>query len=414
MQLPREQSLRNVYGEAERSRARFEELAQKYRSCYQLEQMEFFCAPGRTEIVGNHTDHNGGKVIAASISMDTAGAAFPNGSNFVEIVSEGYEKKIVIDIDAADRAPKNEGTASLVAGMIKAIKKFGYGISGFNAYISTEVISSAGVSSSASFEMLLCSMVNYFFNEGRMDFVAYAKIGQYAENHYWDKASGLMDQMACAVGGAVLLDFSEEVSYQKLDFDFEAFGYDLVIVNTGKGHADLSGEYSEVPLEMNAAAAALGVSRLSESSLLQLMEKLPEVLEQTGNDRAVMRAFHFFRENDRVDQAAAAIHRGDRKTLLRLIAESGRSSWEYLQNCYSISNYSEQKVPLGLALTELFLAKKGDGCCRVHGGGFAGVIMAVVSRKDTEEYIRYISGYVGEDHVYPLHIRKCGAVHLEK
>lgn len=177
MQLPNVASLKKVYGNVQDCQARFGKLAQKYRECYQNDQMEFFSAPGRTEIVGNHTDHNGGKVLAASIDMDTIGAAYPNNSSTIEIVSEGYEKKIVIDITEVDKVPKNQGTVSLVAGMIKATEEFGFRISGFRAYIETEVISSAGVSSSASFEMLLCSMINHFFNKGNMDYVAYAKIG---------------------------------------------------------------------------------------------------------------------------------------------------------------------------------------------------------------------------------------------
>ena len=414
MQIPNQMFLKEVYGETEKSSARFESLAQNYKKCYHSSEMEFFSAPGRTEIVGNHTDHNGGKVIAASISMDTIGAAFPNHSNLVEIISEGYDKKVVIDITEVDKVPKNHGTVSLVAGMIKAVQEFGFQISGFRAYISTEVISSAGVSSSASFEMLICSMINYFFNEGKMDYASYAKIGQYAENHFWDKASGLMDQMACAVGGAVLLDFSEDVAYEKVDFGFEDFGYRLVIVNTGKGHADLSQEYSDVPAEMKEIAARLGVSRLCETNMESLMEKLPEILEDCENDRGILRAFHFFTENDRVNQAAEAIGRGEGEKLLKILDESGRSSWELLQNCCSLANYKEQKITLYLALTEFFLKKAGRGCCRVHGGGFAGVIMSIIAQEDVEEYVNYLSEYVSRENIYPLNIRKYGAIHLEK
>ena len=414
MQIPNQMFLKEVYGETEKSSARFESLAQNYKKCYHSSEMEFFSAPGRTEIVGNHTDHNGGKVIAASISMDTIGAAFPNNSNLVEIISEGYDKKVVIDITEVDKVPKNHGTVSLVAGMIKAVQEFGFQISGFRAYISTEVISSAGVSSSASFEMLICSMINYFFNEGKMDYSSYAKIGQYAENHFWDKASGLMDQMACAVGGAVLLDFSEDVAYEKVDFGFEDFGYRLVIVNTGKGHADLSQEYSDVPAEMKEIAARLGVSRLCETNMESLMEKLPEILEDCENDRGILRAFHFFTENDRVNQAAEAINRGEGEKLLKILDESGRSSWELLQNCCSLANYKEQKITLYLALTEFFLKKAGRGCCRVHGGGFAGVIMSIIAQEDVEEYVNYLSKYVSRENIYPLNIRKHGAIHLEK
>ena len=414
MQIPNQMFLKEVYGETEKSSARFESLAQNYKKYYHSSEMEFFSAPGRTEIVGNHTDHNGGKVIAASISMDTIGAAFPNNSNLVEIISEGYDKKVVIDITEVDKVPKNHGTVSLVAGMIKAVQEFGFQISGFRAYISTEVISSAGVSSSASFEMLICSMINYFFNEGKMDYASYAKIGQYAENHFWDKASGLMDQMACAVGGAVLLDFSEDVAYEKVDFGFEDFGYRLVIVNTGKGHADLSQEYSDVPAEMKEIAARLGVSRLCETNMESLMEKLPEILEECENDRGILRAFHFFTENDRVNQAAEAIGRGEGEKLLKILDESGRSSWELLQNCCSLANYKEQKITLYLALTEFFLKKAGRGCCRVHGGGFAGVIMSIIAQEDVEEYVNYLSKYVSRENIYPLNIRKYGAIHLEK
>lgn len=414
MQIPNQMFLKEVYGETEKSSARFESLAQNYKKYYHSSEMEFFSAPGRTEIVGNHTDHNGGKVIAASISMDTIGAAFPNHSNLVEIISEGYDKKVVIDITEVDKVPKNHGTVSLVAGMIKAVQEFGFQISGFRAYISTEVISSAGVSSSASFEMLICSMINYFFNEGKMDYASYAKIGQYAENHFWDKASGLMDQMACAVGGAVLLDFSEDVAYEKVDFGFEDFGYRLVIVNTGKGHADLSQEYSDVPAEMKEIAARLGVSRLCETNMESLMEKLPEILEDCENDRGILRAFHFFTENDRVNQAAEAIGRGEGEKLLKILDESGRSSWELLQNCCSLANYKEQKITLYLALTEFFLKKAGRGCCRVHGGGFAGVIMSIIAQEDVEEYVNYLSEYVSRENIYPLNIRKHGAIHLEK
>ncbi|MFR3167948.1 MAG: galactokinase [Blautia hansenii] len=414
MQIPNEMLLKEVYGETEKSSQRFEKLAENYEKCFQSSQMEFFSAPGRTEIVGNHTDHNGGKVIAASINMDTIGAAFPNDSKIVEIVSEGYEKRVVIDVTQVDKVPKNHGTVSLVAGMIKAVQEFGFQISGFRAYISTEVISSAGVSSSASFEMLLCSMINYFFNDGKLDYTSYAKIGQYAENHYWDKASGLMDQMACAVGGPILLDFSEDVSYEKLNFGFEDFGYRLVIVNTGKGHADLSQEYSDVPAEMKEIAKRLGVSRLAESDMETLMEKLPEILEDCENDRGILRAFHFFTENDRVNQATEAIAKGDGEKLLKILEESGRSSWELLQNCCSLSNYKEQKITLYLALTEFFLKKVKDGCCRVHGGGFAGVIMSIVAEKDVEAYVQYLSKFMNKENIYPLRIRKYGAVHLEK
>ena len=345
--------------------------------------------------------------------MDTIAAAYPNNSEIIEIVSEGYKDKIILDIGKLECVPTNHGTISLLAGMVKAVTKFGFNISGFNAYISTEVISSAGVSSSASFEMLICSIIDFFFNKNMLNPVIYAKIGQYAENYYWDKASGLMDQMACAVGGTILLDFSKDVEYQKVDFDFSKIGYQLVIVNTGKGHADLSKEYSEVPNEMFMVANSLGVSHLCETNLNKLLIEYNKIKKNINNDRAVLRGIHFFNENERVENMVKAISEHDEHQIIKIIEESGKSSCEILQNCYSISNYREQKINLYLALTEIFLKKIGKGACRVHGGGFAGVIMTVLPIQYLDEYICYMSNYVGRENIYPLNVRQAGAIHLE-
>lgn len=413
MHLPSKKTLENVYGESQVSLKRFKYLAQHFKSYFKTDKVEYFSSPGRTEIIGNHTDHNGGKVLAASIDMDTIGAAFPNNSNIICIISEGYEKEIIVDLSLLDEIPQNEGTLSLVAGIMKATKNFGFKVSGFNAYVSTNVISSAGVSSSASFEMLMCSIINYFFNNNKLNYIEYAQIGQYAENKYWNKASGLMDQMACAVGGAILLDFSENVKFEKVDFSFAQIGYDLIIINTGKGHADLSHEYSEIPLEMKLIASELGTSKLSENDLSDILNKFSEIELGVTNDRAILRSLHFFEESHRVDGAISAIQEKNIKQLLKLIEESGNSSWKWLQNCYSKENYKEQKVSLVLALTELFLRKIGDGCCRVHGGGFAGVIMSVIPKIETSNYIQFISRFVNENNIYPMQIRKFGAIHLE-
>lgn len=402
-----------VYGESETSSKRFEHLSEQYKKTFNSFKMDFFSAPGRTEIVGNHTDHNGGKVLAASINMDTIGAAYPNNSEIIEIVSEGYQEKIILNLGKLESVPTNKGTISLLAGIAKAVKAFGFNISGFNAYISTEVISSAGVSSSASFEMLICSIIDFFFNSNKLNPVLYAKIGQYAENHYWNKASGLMDQMACAVGGTILLDFSNDIDYQKVNFDFSKIGYQLVIVNTGKGHADLSREYSEVPNEMFAVANSLGVSRLCETNLEKLLIEYNKIKNIVCNDRAVLRGIHFFNENERVNSMVKAISELDENQIINIITDSGKSSCEILQNCYPISDYKEQKINLFLTLTEIFLKKIGKGTCRVHGGGFAGVIMTVLPSQYSDEYVRFMSNYVGKENIYPLNIRQTGAIHLE-
>lgn len=410
MNIPDSERLEKVYGESTKSAERFRALAENFQKKYGHDEAEFFSAPGRTEIIGNHTDHNGGKVIAGSIDLDTIGAAQLNNSSVIHITSEGYDKEIVIDITKLDSVPKVSGTEALLAGMMEGAQKFGFKVGGFDAYVSTNVIAAAGVSSSASFEMLVCTIVNHFFNDGAMSCADYAKIGKYSENVYWNKASGMMDQMACAVGGPVLFDFSNgsQPEYRPLSFSFEKKGYRLVIVNTGKGHADLSEEYSGIPYEMKEAAKVLGVELLCESDLDSLLAHVNEI----PNDRAVLRAIHFFEENRRVDEMAAAIEADDIEAVLRLVNESGTSSWELLQNCYSLQNCKEQKITLTLALTQLFLKGIGDGVCRVHGGGFAGVIMCLVPLAEADNYVNYIAKYVGGSNVYPMNIRAVGAVRI--
>ncbi len=417
MNIPSSERLEKVYGESTKSAERFRVLAENFKKKYGNDEAEFFSAPGRTEIIGNHTDHNGGKVIAGSIDLDTIGAAQLNNSSVIHITSEGYAKEIVVDITKLDSVAKVSGTEALLAGMMEGAGKFGFKVGGFAAYVSTNVIAAAGVSSSASFEMLVCTIINHFFNEGAMSCADYAKIGKYSENVYWNKASGMMDQMACAVGGPVLFDFSNgsQPQYRPLSFSFEKKGYRLVIVNTGKGHADLSEEYSGIPNEMKEAAKVLGVELLCETGLDDLLAHVNEI----PNDRAVLRAIHFFEENRRVDEMAAAIEADDIDAVLRLVNESGTSSWELLQNCYSLQNCKEQKITLTLALTELFLKGGGgvcngirNGVCRVHGGGFAGVIMCLVPLAEADNYVDYIAKYVGSSNVYPMNIRAVGAVRV--
>lgn len=410
MNLPEKENLQKIYGETEKSSARFAHFGEKFAEIYKHDHAEYFTSPGRTEIIGNHVDHNGGKVIAGSINLDTVGAAAPNGTDVIRITSEGYRDEIVVDLSKLSKENYKKGTPALVAGMMEGAQKNGFKAAGFDAYVSTNVIAAAGVSSSASFEMLICTIIDYFFNEGKMTYNDYAKIGQYAENVYWDKASGMMDQMACAVGGPVLFNFADRnnLEYSKLDFSFGKFGHRLVIVNTGKGHADLSQEYSEIPAEMKAAAKALGVELLHESTLEELLAHVNEI----EDDRAVLRAIHFFEETRRVEDASEAIGKEDYEKFMKLMDESGNSSWELLQNCYSLQNCHEQKISLMLALTQLFLNKIQGGICRVHGGGFAGVIATILPEAEMDNYVEYISRYVGRDNVYPMDIRAVGAAHI--
>jgi galactokinase len=413
MSIPSTTTLERVYGDAAGEAAeRLATLEARYHELFGTGEPEFFSAPGRTEIIGNHTDHNGGKILAASITMDTICAAAPSGNDVVTIVSEGYPEPVVIDLDALDELPHCAGTLSLVAGMLEAFGQRGHVVGGFDAVVSTQVISSAGVSSSASFEMLLCAVVNHLFNDDAIDVATYALVGQYAENVWWEKASGLMDQMACAVGGTIVLDFSDGVRYERVDFSYDQLDCDLVIVNTGKGHADLSAEYSSVPGEMRAVAAALGAERLCDTSEEALLAHLDEVRSAVGCDRALMRALHYFEECGRVDEAVAALAAGDKDRVLALIEASGSSSWRWLQNAYVTGDAAEQSIPLALALTELYLKRVGGGACRLHGGGFAGVIMCAVPKDATAGYVELMSKHFGAGNVYLTNIRATGAVCL--
>ena len=409
-----EKRRQEIYGDdARQAEARFQHVAEEYRARFKTEPEHYFTSPGRTEIIGNHTDHNGGRILAASITLDTICAAGKTDDGVITIISEGYRHAITVDLKQLDQAPKGQGSTSLVAGIAKAALSFGFEIGGFRAYVSSRVIPAAGVSSSASFEMLVCAVINRFYNEGRIDYPHYARMGQYAENHYWDKASGLMDQMACAVGGTILLDFSDGVKYEKVDFSFGDLGCDLVIVNTGKGHSDLSEEYSSIPLEMRAVAGALGQQNLCGADEEELLRKLPEVRKEVKNDRALLRALHYYEECGRVDRAVEALKKGEREKMLSYIREGGNSSWKWLQNGYVVADPKEQSIPLILALSEIYLNRSGKGACRIHGGGFAGVIMCVVPKEETAGFVEYLSPYVGEDKIYIMGIRQIGAVCVE-
>ena len=393
------------------NRTRYEKLVDQYVKTFGDGDLKLFSSPGRTEISGNHTDHNHGKVLAGSINLDCAGVAAKNNSDQIRIVSETYNQDFTIDLNQLEVSPKAAGTIDLVKGMLKGFTEFGYQIGGFNAYITSNVISAAGVSSSAAFEMLICSMLNTFFNEGKMDTVAYAHIGKYAENHYWNKASGLLDQMACAVGGLITIDFVNpaEPAVEKIDFDFASQNHSLIIVQTGKGHADLSADYSSVPNEMKKVAQYFGKEVLAELTEDQVIENFQAVREYAG-DRSVLRALHFFEENKRVEAMVTALKAGDFDSFLTNITASGNSSWKWLQNCYTTASVQEQGISIALALTELFIAEKQRGACRIHGGGFAGVIMAMLPNDIVDEYIDYIEHAMGAGSAYRMSIRPYGAI----
>lgn len=409
MNMPTRESLEKIYGaNADTAEKRFAALADSYKQTFGDDELFFFSAPGRTEIIGNHTDHNGGKVIAASIDLDTIGAAAVNGSSKINILSEGYPK-FTVNLDDIDSIPKENGSVSLVAGMVECAREKGFKVGGFNLCASTTVIAAAGVSSSASFEMLVMSVINHFFNDDSISFSDYAIIGQYGENKWWNKASGRMDQMACAVGGPILMDFAGEIQYEKIPFGFDDYGYSMVITNTGGTHADLSAEYSAVPSEMIAVAKALGEERLCEIDLQTLLDNWQDVSNKVNNDRAMLRAVHFLTETQRVIDMSKKVEEKNIDAILKLVSDSGRSSYEQLQNCYVPGDTTDQPIAIALALTNIFLERIGAGVCRVHGGGFAGVIQTVIPNENLDEYVEYMSKYYGQTNVYPMNIRQTGA-----
>ena len=405
--------LGELYGKAAvaENQKRYEDLVGKFVKEFGEKDLYLFSSPGRTEISGNHTDHNHGKVLAGSINLDCVGVAAVNDTNFVNIVSETFNPSFTIDLNHLEPSDRMAGTVDLVKGLLKGFEKSGYEVGGFDAYVTSNVISAAGVSSSASFEMLLCSMLNTFFNAGKMDTVAYAHIGKYSENHYWNKASGLLDQMACAVGGLITIDFLEPQApvVEKIDFDFASQNHSLIIVNTGKGHADLSADYSSVPNEMKKVAQFFGKEVCAEIKEQDVIDHLAELRAYAG-DRSVLRALHFFEENKRVEAEVRALKENRFGDFLDGITSSGNSSWKWLQNCYTNSNVQEQGISIALALTEMFIAEKKRGACRIHGGGFAGVIMAMLPNDLVDEYVAYIEKAMGEGSAYRMSIRPYGAI----
>ena len=369
--------------------------------------------PGRSEIIGNHTDHNHGKVMAGAINRDIIAIASKNDSDLIGFCSEGYAKdKIALStVMDADKFKKFTSRA-LIAGMAASFVKEGYKVGGFDIYCCTEVLKGSGLSSSAAFEVMIGNIINHLYCDGQVDNKEIAKYAQFSENVYFGKPCGLMDQMACAVGGFVYIDFLDNKNpvVESVDLSLSQYGYSLCIVNTGGNHANLNDDYASVPSEMKAVAKALGrevLRGLREEDILASAAKL----RSTVGDRALLRAIHFVRENERVENAKAALKSGDLDSFYQVILASGRSSFQYLQNVYTTINVAEQGLSLALALTDGFLAGRG-GAFRVHGGGFAGTIQAFVRTEDLESYVALIDSVFGKGSAMPLNIRPLGAVKL--
>jgi galactokinase len=392
---------------------RYAALMDEFEQTFGTDDVTLFSSPGRTEIGGNHTDHNYGRVLAGAVNLDNIAVAAPSGNNVVKIKSAGYPE-FQVDLSDLSIDESNFYTSnSLVKGICAKMKENGYKIGGFNACIEGRVPKGSGLSSSASFEVLIGAIINELFNDGKMSAVENAIIGQWAENNYFGKPCGLMDQTACSVGGLITIDFKDPANpvVKEVDFDFVATGFSLVITDVGGGHDDAASqaEYASLPTEMKAVAAELGASVLREVTLEKIVEKIPEIRKKTG-DRAILRAYHFQGDNQRVVDQVAALENNDFESFLKMVVESGYSSYMYNQNIFDVVHKDEQVVSLALALSEMVL--KGSGAWRVHGGGFGGTIQAFVPQNKLDEYVKTLEHVYGKGACHKLFIRAKGSVKL--
>ncbi len=368
-------------------------------------------APGRTEVCGNHTDHNNGKVLAASINLDAIAVVAKTDNNIVRVQSKGH-KMNVVDLDDLVPNEANFGTSTtLVQGVMAGIKNLGYTVSGFDAYTTSDVMGGSGLSSSAAFEVLLGSVLSYMFNDGKISAVDIAKVAQYSENVFFGKPCGLLDQMASSVGTFVTIDFksTKDPVIKKIDFDFSKSGHSLCIVDTHGNHSDLTDDYAAVRTEMEDVAKALGKNVLREVSYEEFFAALPELTKKV-NDRAILRAIHFFNENKRVEKAVDCLENNDFEGFKQVIIDSGRSSFMLNQNVYTPKTPTEQKLSLALAISKQLL--DGKGAWRVHGGGFAGTIQAFVPNDMLDTYKKTLEGVFGEGSCHVLIIRPVGGTQV--
>ncbi len=407
--------LKKVYmtdGAAKAQAARYISLAKDFEEIFgNRENIRFFSAPGRTEVGGNHTDHNHGRVLAAGINLDAVAIASKNSENIVRVKSRGYKMDTVDLSDLAVNVGDAGHSNALVRGMCDGFVKRGYKIGGFDACTVSNVLSGSGLSSSAAFEVLVGTCINYLYNDGKVDAVTIAQIAQYAENVHFGKPCGLMDQMASSVGGFITIDFKDPQNplIEKVDYDFAACGHSLCIVDTKGNHSDLTDEYADIRTEMESVASYFGKSVLRDTDEEEFYKNIPEIRKQFG-DRAVLRAIHFFCDNKRVVSEVEALRVGNFDEFKRLICESGASSYMYNQNVYSVKKPSEQPLALGLALSEQVL--KGKGAYRVHGGGFAGTIQAFVPNDMLSVYKNTVESVFGKDSCYVLLIRPLGGTEV--
>ncbi len=406
---------KRIYVTDEAVKAQYERyigLANDFAEIFSADrEVRLFSAPGRTEVGGNHTDHNHGRVLAAGINLDAIAVASKNDENIVRVKSRGYKMDVCDITDLEIKEDEKGHSPALVRGMCAGFLKYGYKIGGFDAVTMSSVLSGSGLSSSAAYEVLVGTMLNYLYNDGQVDAITIAKIAQYAENVYFDKPCGLMDQMACSVGGFVTIDFNNpaEPIVNEVKFDFAASGHSLCIVDTKGSHSDLTDDYAAIRSEMEGVAGCFGKNVLREVDEEEFKKNIPAIRAKVG-DRAVIRAMHFYADNDRVLKEVDALKNGDFETFKSYILESGDSSYKYNQNVFSVKKPLEQPVSLALAISESIL--KGKGAWRVHGGGFAGTIQAFVPNDILADYKNAMESIFGEGSCYVLIIRPVGGVEV--
>lgn len=408
-----QRAMERLYGEkADKQLWRYKALAKKFSERFGRDDFKFFSAPGRTEILGNHTDHNGGRVLAGSINLDTIAAAAPREDGKVTVNSEGFDQEFCLELSGLEPVYSEQGTTNaLIRGIAARFKQLGMNIGGFDACIMSDVLRGSGLSSSASVEVLICAIFSHLFNDGRISVMDMAQISQYAENRYFGKPCGLMDQLACASGGIVAIDFNDPLmpECENIKYDFARRGYSLIITDVREDHADLTGEYAAITEELGQVCAHFDVKRLRELDEKTFLASLEE-LHQKVPDRAILRAIHFYEENKRVQRGVQALIKDKPSEFLNEIILSGDSSWKLLQNLYK-PGALKQSLPLALAVSELLL--KGDGAWRVHGGGFGGTILAFVPQDKKKAYISQMNRLFGEGTAEELLIRPVGAVCLD-
>lgn len=398
-------------GDVETQVARYVNAIETFEKLYGNGDIEIYSAPGRTEIGGNHTDHQNGKVLAASVNLDAVAVVSERNDNIIRITSEGYGE-IEVDISDDRISEKEFGTtASLVRGVAACFRKRGYNVGGFDGYVTSNVLSGSGLSSSAAYEVLIGNILSGLYNDYKIDSITIAKIGKEAENIYFGKPCGLLDQTASSVGGLITVDFADVDNplVEKIDVDFKKFNHALCIVDTKGSHADLTDEYASIPSEMKSVAGYFGKEYLSQVDKKDFYKNISHIRNISG-DRAILRAIHWYAENERVDGQVNALKNNDFDEFKNLINASGNSSFKYLQNVHVSNNTKEQNLSLALALGEEIL--KDKGVCRVHGGGFAGTIQAFVPLDMVNEFKSRMEDVFGKDSCYVLSVRNHGGVRI--